>query len=51
MMCDSCEVEMELDTIFTDYHDPSDLHGHGQYETQAFVCPDCDSVEMAEEAL
>lgn len=45
------ECDMELDIIFTDYHDPSDPHGHGQYETQAWVCPECDNVEMCEEVV
>lgn len=51
MICDNGhpEIEMELETSVTDYHDPADAHGHGQHVTQVWVCPLCENVEPLEE--
>lgn len=51
MICSNCEdaenkqVEMEVEEVVTDYHDPNDSHGHGQYTSKVWVCPECDEQE------
>lgn len=45
---DHPETEMELEDVVTDFHDPSDAHGHGQYESQVYVCPICERITNEE---
>lgn len=51
MICANCledhnkEVEMSLESATTDYHEPANYLGHGQYTNLIWECPDCLSVE------
>lgn len=45
MECDVCSTEMELEEVVTDYYDPNDKYGHGQYSETVWWCPKCENVE------
>jgi len=45
MECPLCEHEMELQESVTDYYDPGDPYGHGQFESKDWVCPYCGNTE------
>jgi len=43
--CEQCGAVMEEVEDTTDYHDPEDPYGHGQFTSHYWQCPICKNIE------
>lgn len=40
--CSACCAEAVVEDSITDFHDPSQADGHGQYSKEVLACTKCD---------